>query len=464
MSEPQAAAARAVEAKSEGLKFTLEQMPTHRPSIKVIGIGGCGGNVIDHMIESGVTGVEMVCLNTDEQALIRCKAETKVQLGQRMTQGYGTGADPEVGREAALQNTEELTELLGDADMVFLVAGLGGGTGTGAAPVVASLAKQMGALTVAAAIKPFVFEGKRRTAIAEKGMAALLEQADTALAVPNARLLEHVESGRGFFDAFRVADNVVLRALEGITDVISKPGIMNSDFADVRMVLQGAGLAVIGSAERSGRDAATQAAREAIASPMMEHTGLDQATKILVNITGSKQFGMQDASEALQLIHREVQADADLVVGAVRDDEVGESVKVVVIASGFEPRQRHAEEVASVAADPALGVSGGIASSAPSAGREAYGRVQVPWGSERAVELVESDEAEAPAVAEAAQEKWADGSEAGPSGAGRDKPPARPDGRPLEFMPPPNIRPGDGEEESVTRRKPAFFRRRSRSG
>lgn len=429
------------EVRTNGVKFALEEVRSSRLSIKVIGVGGCGSNIIDNMIDAGLSGVDFICLNTDEQALKRCKAPTRLQLGERLTQGYGTGSDPEVGREAALQNTEELTEVLGNADMVFLATGLGGGTGTGATPIVALLAKQMGALTVAAAVKPFAFEGKRRSQIAEDGLQALMEQTDTTIIVPNARLLEQSEAARGFFDGFRMADNAVLQALQGITDIIMKPGIMNCDFADIRAILRGAGLAVIGSSERGGRDAATQAARDALASPMMEHTGLSKATKLLVNITGSGQFGMQDANEALNMIHREVQPNAELIVGSVRDDSMGEQVRVVVIASGFEEDdfslQPQPEANDFIASDVPLGE--------PTA-----------WEAENVVELLEDDQPPEAAAEEAVVEpNGGYAEEAPPEEEPEDLAPVEP---PREYMPPPNIRAEEDGFEAEPRR-PTFFRR-----
>ena len=440
----------AEEPRSEALRFTLEAVPDSAVTVKVIGIGGCGGNVVDFMMDNGVSGVDFSCVNTDEQALNGCRAPFKLCMGKRVTQGYGTGSDPEVGREAALENTEELTELLGDADMVYLALGLGGGTGTGAAPVIASLAKQMGALTIALAVKPFAFEGKRRMRTAEKGLDTLLEQVDTAIVVPNERLLEQVEAGSGFFDSFLAANRVATETLVGITDLITKAGIMNCDFADVRALLEDAGAAFVQSSERGGRDAAMQAARDAIGSQAMEHGGLARATKVLVNLTGSGQFGMHDASEAIQLIQREIAEDADLTVGVVRDDSKGENVRVTMIASGFAEDAFAAPQ----------------ASSEPRAGRPAS-----PWDSERVVDLIGTEHG-APEAAAADGAPSAEaappapphlGAPAAPVAAGNGAPDAAQaaNGAPLEFMPPPNIRAREEAEEEPGAEKPAFFRRRS---
>lgn len=316
-------------------KFKLEQVSQGPVSIKVVGIGGCGSNIVDYMVKSDIASVTFITVNTDAQALDACNSPFKLRLGERVTQGFGTGSNPELGRDAALENTEEISELLNDADMVYLTLGLGGGTGTGAAPVIASLAKQMGALTLAAAVKPFAFEGKRRTQIAESGLKDLLEQVDTAIVIPNERLFEQMDTGSSFFDGFQMANMIATQTLVGITDLITKPGVMNNDFADLRAIFSDAGLAVMGAGQAAGRDAAIQASREAIGSPMMDHEGLSRASKILVNISGSEKFGMHDAREALQLIHREIASDAELKVGVVRDDTLKEDVRVMVIASSF---------------------------------------------------------------------------------------------------------------------------------
>lgn len=316
-------------------KFVLDQVSKSAICIKVVGIGGCGGNVLNTLISNGIDELDFIAVNTDAQALQICDAPTKLQIGERTTQGHGTGSNPEVGKQSALENTEELTELLSDADMVFVIVGLGGGTGTGATPVIASLAKQLGALTVAAAIKPFGFEGSRRTRIADEGLDKLVETVDTTIVIQNEQILGQVESGMGFFEGFQLAHQLVSNTLQGLTSVLSKRGIINTDFADVRAVLEDSGVAIVGTAQRSGRDAATQAARDAIASPVMDADGLSRARKVLVNIAGSTKFGMQDATEALHLIQREVSADTELIIGVVQDNSMGDLVTVMVIASGF---------------------------------------------------------------------------------------------------------------------------------
>ena len=427
----------------DGMKFTIEELPKGRLSIKVMGIGGCGGNILDTLIGGGLADVEFIAVNTDEQALESCRALAKLQIGQRVTQGYGTGSNPDVGRQSALENTEDLTELLGNADMLFLIAGLGGGTGTGAAPVIASLARQMGILTVATVIKPYSFEGKRRSQVADEGLDELVEQVDTAIVISNERLLEQVELGTGFFDGFQLAHRIVNETLEGVVGILSKRGIMNTDFADLRAILQDAGTAVVGTAERSGRDAAMQASRDAIASPVMEHERLVRARRILVNITGSRKFGMHDATEALQLIQRQVSSDADLIVGVVQDDSMGEMVKVLIMASGFSR-----ENFQLRAQDGALFTEGPSASGGSS------------WQSERAVELLGTDQPQlAPeASVEGAQQAAPAGAEMPQPGAGPQ--PDVPAEGPIEFMPPPNIQ---ADEEAVRGNgtKPSFFARHS---
>ena len=426
------------------MKFTIEEVPKSRIGIKVIGIGGCGGNIINHMIEVGLAGVEYAYLNTDEQALNSCRAQSKLLIGSRVTQGYGTGSNPEVGREAAIENTEEITELLEGTDLAFLAVGLGGGTGTGAAPVIAQMAKQMGALTVAAVVKPFAFEGKHRSSVADDGLETLLGQADTAIVIPNEQLLEQAEVGSGFFDGFGMAVECVREAAQGINDIILKPGIMNADFADIRLVLCDAGLAAIGSAERSGRDAAMQAARDAISSPTMKNEGLRFARNVLVNITGSSEFGIHDASEAFQLIQREVASDANLIIGTVRDDSMADAVRVMVLASGFATETFRLESP----------------TEAPEPHQEPIAS-EPSWESEPTVEggnpglVVPQAEAEP-----AGQAADADGPATAPSppSATEDRIPNR---RPLEFMPPPKIQDQDADYDRGEPEKPAFFRRRS---
>ena len=303
--------------------------------IKVIGIGGGGSNAVNHMIEAGVEGMQFAAINTDVQALRVSRAPTKLQLGKQLTQGYGAGSNHEIGRNAALEDTDRLIELLSGSDMVFVTAGLGGGTGTGAAPVVASLAKEMGALTVAVVTKPFSFEGARRMKTAEEGLAALTETVDTIITIPNEHLLAHVNSGTSFFESFRIADDILLQAVQGISDIITIPGIINCDFADVRNIMLGMGCAVMGTATSSGSSAAIEAARAAISSPLIENANISGARGILINITGSSKLGLHEVHEASIIVQKAANEDANIIFGVVSNEAMGENVKVTVIATGF---------------------------------------------------------------------------------------------------------------------------------
>ena len=276
---------------SDAVKFTFDETAGTNARIKVIGVGGAGCNAVNRMIEAGVEGVVFAAINTDEQALRVSRAQVKLQLGSRLTSGRGAGSNAEVGREAALEDTERLIELLGDSDMVFVTAGLGGGTGTGAAPIVTSLANELGALTVAVVTKPFSFEGNQRMKIAEQGLAELAETVDTVVTIPNERLIEVVERGTSFFESFRIADDILRQAVQGISDIITIPGIINRDFADVRTIMQGMGYAVMGTAVEGGSSAAVEAAKKAVSSPLLEDTSIEGARGILINITGSLEAG-----------------------------------------------------------------------------------------------------------------------------------------------------------------------------
>ncbi len=322
------------------VKFTFDDTATTNARIKVIGVGGAGCNAVNRMIEAGVEGLVFAAVNTDEQALQASHAQIKLQLGMRLTGGRGAGSDPAIGREAALQDTERLIELLGDSDMVFVTAGLGGGTGTGAAPIVASLANELGALTVAVVTKPFSFEGNKRMSIAEQGLAELAETVDTVVTIPNERLIEVIDRGTSFFESFRIADDILRRAVQGISDIITIPGIINRDFADVRTIMQGMGYAVMGTAVAGGSSAAVDAARSAVASPLLEDTSIEGAQGILINITGSSQLGLHEVHEASTIVQKAADPEANIIFGAVLDDEMEDRVKITVIATGF-----HSENV-----------------------------------------------------------------------------------------------------------------------
>ncbi len=326
--------------------------------IKVIGVGGGGGNAVNRMIAAKLEGVEFIVANTDVQALQLSQAPVKLQLGVKLTSGLGAGANPDVGRRAALEDSEKIIEALEGADMVFVTAGLGGGTGTGAAPVIASLASEMGALTVAVVTRPFSFEGKRRMQQAERGMEELLEGVDTMIVIPNEKLLA-VAKDAGFFESFRVADDVLLQGVQGISDIITIPGIINRDFADVKTTMAGMGYAVMGTAVRSGDNRAIAAAQAAMASPLLEAGAIDGARGILINISGSSSLRLSEVNIASTLIQNAAHEDANIIFGAVLDESMGDEVKITVIATGFKQDHmgRH-KRAASDALVPRVSVQG----------------------------------------------------------------------------------------------------------
>ncbi len=322
--------------KSEGVEMRIQyhDEPMRGARIKVIGVGGGGGNAVNRMIQAHMEGVEFIAANTDVQALKASQAPVKLQLGVRLTSGLGAGANPDVGRRAALEDSEKIIEALEGADMVFVTAGLGGGTGTGAAPVIASLASEMGILTVAVVTCPFGFEGKRRQRQAEQGLNELLESVDTMIVIPNEKLLA-VAKDAGFFESFRIADDVLRQGVQGISDIITIPGIINRDFADVKTTMAGMGHAVMGTAVRSGNNRAREAAQAAMASPLLEEGAIDGARGILINITGSSTLKLNEVNEASSLIQSAAHEDANIIFGAVLDETMGDDVKITVIASGF---------------------------------------------------------------------------------------------------------------------------------
>ena len=320
--------------------------------IKVIGVGGGGGNAVNRMIESHLEGVEFVVANTDLQALKLSKAPVKIQLGVKLTNGLGAGANPDVGRKAALEDADKIIEALEGADMVFVTTGLGGGTGTGAAPIIASLASEMGALTVAVVTKPFAFEGKRRQNQAERGLQELIDSVDTTVVIPNEKLLA-VAKDAGFFESFRVADDILRQAVQGISDIITIPGIINRDFADVKTIMAGMGYAVMGTATAQGRRPRHAAAQAAIASPLLEAGAIDGARGILINITGSSSLRLAEVNEASTIIQSAAHEDANIIFGAVLDEKMKDEVKITVIATGFRGDnhvQRHERAVSAAAA------------------------------------------------------------------------------------------------------------------
>ena len=316
------------------MRIQYHDEPVRGARIKVIGVGGGGGNAVNRMIQAHMEGVEFIAANTDVQALKLSQAPVKLQLGVRLTLGLGAGANPDIGRRAALEDSEKIIEALEGADMVFVTAGLGGGTGTGAAPVIASLASEMGILTVAVITRPFAFEGKRRLQQAERGLKELIESVDTMIVIPNEKLLA-VAKDAGFFESFRIADDVLRQGVQGISDIITIPGIINRDFADVKTTMAGMGHAVMGTAVRSGTNRAIEAAQAAMASPLLEAGAIDGARGILINITGSSSLKLSEVNEASSLIQSAAHEDANIIFGAVLDEKMGEEVKITVIATGF---------------------------------------------------------------------------------------------------------------------------------
>src|SRR5690348_563600 len=313
--------------------------------IKVVGIGGGGVNAINRMIEVGLKGVEFIAINTDAQALLMSDADVKLDVGRELTRGLGAGADPEVGKKAAEDHAEEIEEVLKGADMVFVTAGEGGGTGTGGAPVVAKIAKGLGALTIGVVTRPFTFEGRRRANQAESGIGNLREEVDTLIVIPNDRLLSISDRAVSMLDAFRSADQVLLSGVQGITDLITTPGLINLDFADVKSVMQGAGSALMGIGSSRGDDRAVQAAELAISSPLLE-ASIDGAHGVLLSIQGGSDLGLFEINEAARLVQEAAHPEANIIFGAVIDDALGDEVRVTVIAAGFDgggPSQRHDE-------------------------------------------------------------------------------------------------------------------------
>src|SRR3979409_547369 len=316
------------------IRISFNEEPRNDAKIKVIGVGGGGGNAVNRMIDAGLEGIEFIVANTDLQALRLSRAPVKLQLGVKLTNGLGAGANPEVGRKAALEDSDKIIEALEGADMVFVTTGLGGGTGTGAAPIIASLASEMGALTVAVVTKPFAFEGKRRMQQAERGVAELMDSVDTTLAIPNQNMLAAAQDA-GFFESFRVADDILRQGVQGISDIITIPGIINRDFADVKAIMARMGYAVMGTATASGQLRTTEAAQRAIASPLLEAGAIDGARGILINITGSASLKLAEVQQACTIIQSAAHEEPNIIYGAVMDEKMKDAVKITVIATGF---------------------------------------------------------------------------------------------------------------------------------
>ena len=321
----------------DALKFMIEDETAPKTRIRVFGVGGGGSNAVARMLNEGLTGVEFCVLNTDVQALSASPVPNQHAIGSKLTNGLGAGSDPLVGRQAALEDTEKIIDLLEGADMVFVTAGLGGGTGTGAAPVVASLAKELGALTVAVVTKPFAFEGPKRRKQADLGLAELASVVDTVITIPNDQLLDLVPKGTSFFEAFRVADDVLRQAVQGISDIITTPGLINRDFSDIRSIMLGMGYAMMGTASATGENAALIAAEKAISCPLMEAGGVRGAKGVLINIMGSSRLGLHEVNAACSLIRESAQnEDVQINFGVVMNEAMGDEVKITVIATGFQ--------------------------------------------------------------------------------------------------------------------------------
>lgn len=334
--------------------FELDAESGQFANIKVVGVGGGGTNAVNRMIEAGLQGVHFVAMNTDGQALQASNASDRLQLGSKLTRGLGAGSNPEVGHNAAEESREEIRALLDGADMVFVTAGMGGGTGTGGAPIVAEIAKECSALTVAVVTKPFSFEGRRRLTQAERGIAQLKEKVDTLIVIPNDRLLQVVEKRTSILDAFKIADDVLRQGVQGISDLITVPGLINLDFADVRTIMTNAGSALMGIGRASGDDRAIKAAKQAVSSPLLE-ASIEGAKGILLNITGSSNLGLFEVNEAAEIIAEAADQEAMIIFGAVIDETLQDEIRVTVIATGFEGEREGAADGRSDSGRPDTG-------------------------------------------------------------------------------------------------------------
>src|SRR6188474_223121 len=318
------------------LRLRLEEDRRAGARIKVVGVGGGGSNAVARMVSSGFEGVEFIVANTDLQALQNNPAPVKIQIGSKLTKGLGAGADPDVGRQAALEDTDKLIQALDGADMVFVTTGLGGGTGTGAAPVIASLASELGALTIAVVTKPFKFEGRKRAIQAEAGLEALRECVDTVITIPNERLLSIIDRKTSLTDAFTLADDVLRQAIQGISDLILTPGLINLDFADVKTIMSGMGVAMMGTGIADGENRAVDAARRAVSSPLLEDSSVNGARGVIINVTGGPDMSLIEVNEASCVIQEAAHEDANIIFGAVVDPDLVGKVKITVIATGFD--------------------------------------------------------------------------------------------------------------------------------
>ena len=313
-------------------------------TIKVIGVGGAGNNAVNRMIDAGIKGVDFIAVNTDRQALQTSRANTKIQIGEKITRGLGAGANPDIGAQSAEESKGELAEVLRGADMVFVTAGMGGGTGTGAAPVVASTAKEMGILTIGVVTKPFTFEGKKRLSQAERGIESLKGKVDTLVVIPNDKLLQIIDRKTSIIEAFRMADDVLRQGVQGISDLIAVPGLINLDFADVKTIMLNQGMAHMGIGTGSGENRAEDAAKQAIQSPLLE-TSIEGARGVIINITGGSDVGLLEANTAAELIQRSADPEANIIFGTVTDDSMGDEIQITVIATGFEKEEEKSKGI-----------------------------------------------------------------------------------------------------------------------
>lgn len=348
-------------------------------TIKVIGVGGAGNNAINRMIEAGIKNVEFIAINTDRQALQLSKANSRIQIGEKLTRGLGAGANPDIGMQAAEESKAEIAEVLRGADMVFVTAGMGGGTGTGAAPIVAAAAKELGILTIGVVTKPFTFEGKKRLAQAERGIASLKGKVDTLVVIPNDKLLQVIDRKTSMIEAFRMADDVLRQGVQGISDLISVPGVINLDFADVRTIMLNQGMAHMGIGCASGENRAEDAAKQAIQSPMLE-TSIEGARGIIINITGGSDMGLHEANTAAELVQRSADPEANIIFGTVIDESMGDELQITVIATGFEKEEerRTGSQYENIVADAWRKRSSNTITSTTQSSNDSNGDLDIP--------------------------------------------------------------------------------------
>ena len=357
----------------------LNYMMDGTATIKVIGVGGAGNNAVNRMIEAGIRNVEFIAVNTDRQTLNESKAGSKIQIGEKLTRGLGAGANPDIGSQAAEESRAEIAEVLKGADMVFVTAGMGGGTGTGAAPIVAATAKEMGILTIGVVTKPFTFEGKKRLAQAERGITSLKGKVDTLVVIPNDKLLQVIDRKTSMIEAFRMADDVLRQGVQGISDLISVPGVINLDFADVRTIMLNQGMAHMGIGCASGENRAEDAAKQAIQSPMLE-TSIEGARGIIINITGGSDMGLHEANTAAELVQRSADPEANIIFGTVIDEAMGDELQITVIATGFEKEEerRMGSPYENIVADTWRKRSAGTMSSVSTSSNDSNGDLDIP--------------------------------------------------------------------------------------